>query len=206
MNLPSTPRARGRRPLLYSAVAGGALLSGIAACLALSGPAFAGAPQAARVAPSASWIPSPLPGSIAQPPLESKVGRGRVVDSDTGLALRGVSVRAGHTEVLTDTDGWFNLDIPSPESSLVMVKTPGYERKRLVLSGAETTIKLRPQVIRAAYLTYYGVGERKIRDRVLDLVGRTELNAVVIDVKGDRGLIPYRTEVPAALEAGAQGR
>jgi hypothetical protein len=28
---------------------------------------------------------------------------------------------------------------------------------------------------------------------------------VVIDVKGDRGLIPYRTEVPLALEAGAQG-
>jgi hypothetical protein len=27
----------------------------------------------------------------------------------------------------------------------------------------------------------------------------------VIDVKGDRGLIPYRTQVPAALEAGAQG-
>ncbi len=40
---------------------------------------------------------------------------------------------------------------------------------------------------------------------MLELVGRTELNAVVIDVKGDRGLIPYRTEVPAALEAGAQG-
>ena len=28
---------------------------------------------------------------------------------------------------------------------------------------------------------------------------------MVIDVKGDRGLIPYRTEVPLALEAGAQG-
>jgi hypothetical protein len=205
MNVPSIPRVRGWRPVLCSAVAGGVLLSGIAACLAPSGPAFAGAPQAARVPPSASSTPTPLPVSIPRPPLESKVGRGRVVDSDTGLPLRGASVRAGHTEVLTDTDGWFNLEIPSPESSLVMVKTPGYERKRLVLSGAETTIKLRPQVIRAAYLTYYGIGERKIRDRVLDLVGRTELNAVVIDVKGDRGLIPYRTEVPAALEAGAQG-
>jgi hypothetical protein len=40
---------------------------------------------------------------------------------------------------------------------------------------------------------------------VLELVARTELNAVVIDIKGDRGLIPYRTAVPLALEAGAQG-
>jgi hypothetical protein len=36
-------------------------------------------------------------------------------------------------------------------------------------------------------------------------VARTELNAVVIDIKGDRGLIPYRTAVPLAIEAGAQG-
>src|SRR5262249_10573728 len=72
-------------------------------------------------------------------------------------------------------------------------------------SAAESTIRLRPQAIRAAYLTYYGIGDKRIRERVLELVGRTELNAVVIDVKGDRGLIPYRTAVPAALQAGAQG-
>jgi len=52
---------------------------------------------------------------------------------------------------------------------------------------------LRPQVIKAAYLTYFGFGDRGIRGRVLDLVERTELNAVVIDVKGDRGWIIYPT-------------
>jgi hypothetical protein len=40
---------------------------------------------------------------------------------------------------------------------------------------------------------------------VFELFDRTELNAVVIDVKGDRGMIPYRTSVPLALQAGAQG-
>jgi hypothetical protein len=47
--------------------------------------------------------------------------------------------------------------------------------------------------------------DRGIRTRVLDLVGRSELNAVVIDVKGDRGWVTYKTEVPLALAAGAQG-
>jgi hypothetical protein len=59
--------------------------------------------------------------------------------------------------------------------------------------------------VKAAYLTYYGVADKTIRGRVLELAANTEINAVVIDVKGDRGLIPYRTAVPLALEAGAQG-
>src|SRR4030095_16415371 len=37
------------------------------------------------------------------------------------------------------------------------------------------------------------------------LAARAERNAVVIDVKGDRGWILYQTEVPQALAAGAQG-
>ena len=86
------------------------------------------------------------------------------------------------------------------------MKSPGYERRRLVAGTAsEVTVKLAPKSIRAAYLTYYGVADRGIRQRVFDLVERTELNAVVIDIKGDRGLIPYRTAVPAALDSGAQG-
>ena len=68
-----------------------------------------------------------------------------------------------------------------------------------------STVTLKPQAIKAAYLTYYGIADKGIRERVFDLLDRTELNAVVIDVKGDRGLIPYRTQVPAALEAGALG-
>jgi hypothetical protein len=66
-------------------------------------------------------------------------------------------------------------------------------------------VALRPQAIKAAYLTYYGIGDRGIRNRVLDLTARTELNAVVIDVKGDRGWILYPTEVPLALAIDAKG-
>ena len=63
----------------------------------------------------------------------------------------------------------------------------------------------RQQPVKAAYLSYYGVGDRTIRSRVLEMLDHTELNAVVIDVKGDRGFIPYESEVPLAREAGAMG-
>ena len=51
------------------------------------------------------------------------------------------------------------------------------------------------RTVKAAYLSYYGVGDRAIRGHVLELLDRTELNAVVIDVKGDRGLIPYESDL-----------
>ncbi len=59
--------------------------------------------------------------------------------------------------------------------------------------------------VKGAYLSYYGIGDRIIRGRVLEMLDQTELNAVVIDVKGDRGFIPYESELPLAREAGAMG-
>lgn len=61
------------------------------------------------------------------------------------------------------------------------------------------------RTVKAAYLSYFGVADPGIRGHVLELLGRTELNAVVIDVKGDRGFIPYESDVPLAREAGARG-
>jgi hypothetical protein len=126
-----------------------------------------------------------------------------VIDAGTRSPIRGASVWSGAVEARTDAEGRFSISLPGSERT-VLVKMPGYERKRLAIEK-ETTVSLAPRAIKAAYLTYYGVGDRGIRERVVGLIDRTELNAVVIDVKGDRGLIPYRTQVPAALEAGAQG-
>jgi hypothetical protein len=44
-----------------------------------------------------------------------------------------------------------------------------------------------------------------VRQQVVGLLERTELNGIVIDVKSDDGFIPYDTRVPMALEAGARG-
>jgi|SRR5689334_7367445 hypothetical protein len=154
---------------------------------------------AAPATPPAAQAPQP-----AEPRGEPKVITGRVIDSATGSSLRGVSIWAGTAEVVTDADGRFTT-APVAPGTTIWVKAPGYERRKLTAGPSELTVKLPPHPIRAAYLTYYGVADKGIRQRVLDLVARTELNAVVIDVKGDRGLIPYRTGVQAALDAGAQG-
>jgi hypothetical protein len=160
-------------------------------------------------APVATREDAPAPPAAARAvttgdPAQAVLVRGRVLDAERKAPLRGAHVLAGSVEAYTDDEGRFSLG-PVPRGTLALVKSPGYEKRRIPLEAAEATIRLRPHTVKAAYLTYYGIGERAIRDRVLGLVDRTELNGVVIDVKGDRGLIPYRTAVPAALAAGAQG-
>jgi hypothetical protein len=178
-----------------------------------SNPGYPLPETSASETPAADTPAAPAPGPAAQAPIqpapaeprgEPRVITGRVIDAATGSALRGVSIWAGPAEIVTDAEGRFTT-APVVPGSTIWVKTPGYERRKLTAGASEVTVKLPPHSVRAAYLTYYGVADRGIRQRVLDLVSRTELNAVVIDVKGDRGMIPYRTGVQAAIDAGAQG-
>jgi hypothetical protein len=164
----------------------------------------------APVSPFAAAIRTPSMANAASPsapPTEgvrwqTPVG-GRVVDPEMhGLPY--ASLVVAETEYRADESGAFSISPRSADASL-LVKMPGYEKAILAPSPGPLTVILKPRVVKAAYLTYFGVAHPGIRGRVLDLIARTELNAVVIDVKGDRGWIPYRTEVPLALTAGAQG-
>ena len=65
-------------------------------------------------------------------------------------------------------------------------------------------IRLFPFTPKGLYLSFYGIGYRGIRESALKLIQETELNALVIDVKGDRGMIPYKSAIPLATEVGGQ--
>jgi hypothetical protein len=180
---------------------------------AVESPAPAARPVLAAVAPvrprsearppAAEPQPPKQPEPVSHTPWPSATVSGRVLDEDR-KPLAGASVVARGVEVRTDADGVFKVEQVPPEASL-LVKLPGFEKTRIAPTRGTVEAVLRPQAIKAAYLTYYGVGDRGIRTRVLDLAERTELNAVVIDVKGDRGWVLYRTEVEQALAVGAQG-
>jgi hypothetical protein len=203
MNHTTPPNRAGRsRKSFWSLVALALLFVGLTGYLTFSRLTGFGARQVSAAPPPAQATPMPTAPEGTSTPRRIQ---GRVLDAGTGQPLRGVSLWSGRRELLTDDEGRFALDLAAGQSPAVIVKKPGYERKSVSLTEADATVKLRSQTVKAAYLTYYGIGDKRIRERVLELVGRTELNAVVIDVKGDRGLIPYRTEVPAALAAGAQG-
>ena len=71
-------------------------------------------------------------------------------------------------------------------------------------SQAPQEVRLKSFTPKALYLSFYGIGDRRIRESALRLIEETELNALVIDVKGDKGMIPYPSSIPLATEVGGQ--
>jgi hypothetical protein len=163
------------------------------------------APAAPGAPPSSSASPGVAPGVTSDPApgaVKPRPVAGRVLDAGRKPLAR-ASVVAGGVEHFADGQGAFSIE--AVPGSKVLIKAPGFHRVLVEPKGEPIEVVLKEHAVKAAYLTYYGIGDKTIRGRVLDLVARTELNAVVIDVKGDRGLIPYATDVPLAREAGAQG-
>lgn len=126
--------------------------------------------------------------------------RGIVYDAMTGELLRGAAIASGAETAVTDVDGTFVLDRAEER---ILVKVPGYLRAE-VPADRYTEVPLTPFAPKALYLSFYGVGARVLREPALKLIEQTELNALVIDVKGDLGMLPYQSVIPLAKEIGAQ--
>jgi hypothetical protein len=63
-------------------------------------------------------------------------------------------------------------------------------------------VAARPAVIRGLYVSRWAALGRRMNE-LIDVAKRTEVNALVIDVKDDRGFILYRSNVALAREIGA---
>src|ERR1700693_1114530 len=59
-----------------------------------------------------------------------------------------------------------------------------------------------PDTLRGLYVNRWAALGRKLTD-LIAVAKRTEINALVIDVKDDRGFVLYRSSVPLAHEIGA---
>ncbi len=60
--------------------------------------------------------------------------------------------------------------------------------------------KLNYKTVKGVYLTAYSAGNPKKIDEIIALIDRTELNAVVIDIKDYSGFVLYDSHVPLARE------
>lgn len=130
---------------------------------------------------------------------------GKVSDFYTGKPLKGVLVTSSDEVTITDENGVF---IRKTTGTKLTLRTHGYRRVEEIIpnSPLDTTrlIRLFPFKPKGLYLSFYGIGYKGIRESALRLIQETELNALIIDVKGDRGMIPYKTMIPLAAEVGSQ--
>jgi len=63
----------------------------------------------------------------------------------------------------------------------------------------------RPDDIRGLYVNAWAAGSQARMSELLDIADRTEINALVIDIKDASGYVSHRTNIPLAHEIGATG-
>lgn len=150
----------------------------------------------ASVTSAASVASMPATPPVAVAPL-----RGMVIDADTKQGIPLAYVVSGDTTVRTDHDGRFTLPA-SMAGQAVGARMPGYRQQQGKLqapNAGPTMLTLRKFESRGLYLSAWGIGSSKLRGDALALIAQTNLNTLVIDVKGDAGIVPYRSEVWEAL-------
>lgn len=130
---------------------------------------------------------------------------GMVIDAATRQPIEAASVTLNQQVVHTRPDGTFQIS--GSGSSVVGVRAYGYLRNSIPVSefkNGAREITLTPFRPKALYLSFFGIGSTKLREAALGLIDTTELNAVVIDLKSDRGMIAYKTSIPLAQQVHAQ--
>ena len=130
---------------------------------------------------------------------------GLVIDAVTQAPIEGALVTVGSEVTATDVNGLFTT---SGDGTRLAVRAPGYLRAGQTLLVPFATdhlqVSLTPFTPKAVYLSGYGAASKTLREAALRLLAETELNALVIDVKGDWGQLSYRSDIPIAAEIGAQ--
>jgi hypothetical protein len=127
---------------------------------------------------------------------------GAVLTPD-GKPVPGASIVVSGTRVLAGSDGKYIINGFTGDRKLV-VKAPGY-LANIVQVGQVVTqnITLQAFEAKAIYINADTIASPGKMQGLLDMIDRTELNAVVIDVKADNsGHILYNSDLPLVKQLG----
>ncbi|HEX9370174.1 MAG TPA: putative glycoside hydrolase, partial [Roseiflexaceae bacterium] len=146
--------------------------------------------------------------------LRPDVYRGALVDGASGAPIKNATVIAAptldsdsvaYTRIDNSADGSFKLD-GVPEQGFIEVLAPGYHKAVIEIKSGSvpSTIKLEPFFSKALYVTAAVASNKDLLMKFFDTIDRTELNAIVIDLKSDLrddlGLVYYDSQVPIVKE------
>ncbi len=151
--------------------------------------------------------PKPRPTKEPTPTKEPETSAatrmtGVVRDAETGKAITGAWVYLGDEIARTNKAGRYRF-ARDAEAQRLTVMAAGYAKAELgARDAADGRVELRRFDARGVYLPFYTAMIPAQRERIFDLINDTALNAVVVDIKSDDGLV-WDAEVPLAREIGA---
>jgi hypothetical protein len=131
--------------------------------------------------------------------------RGSVVSHANLRSVTNATIFHAGKVVRTDSSGGFVLKCFDKAQPL-LVKAAGFRPARFTM-GAERTcrVELEPFEARGLYLPYAVLGLPEVRARALQLLDGERLNALVVDIKDERGRMTFFNGAPCAGQAGAFG-
>ena len=91
---------------------------------------------------------------------------------------------------------------PAPAVSESLLVVPQVD---ITLRWPAPPLNRPPEAVRALYVNAWAFGGKRFKE-LLRLAERSEVNAFVVDVKDDTGYLTYRSEVPTAIQIGANSQ
>ncbi|MGE5264545.1 MAG: putative glycoside hydrolase [Acidobacteriota bacterium] len=133
--------------------------------------------------------------------LRPNILEGNVLDAATGKPVSNTLVYLGNTIVASDAKGAYHFD-NVPTKATLTFKAPGYQKTTVEVAGASRRdVKLQPFRVKGIHIPF-GMTPERVRENI-DMVKKTELNAIVIDVKAEKGRVGWDSAVPLAKEINA---
>lgn len=151
---------------------------------------------------SATFTVTPPDDGVFDVVLKARILRGHVVDP-AGRPVERALVSAGSARAWSDEEGRFS--VRGAEVGTVKVERAAWEPVEFDWGGGpgEQEVMIEPLNIKAVHITGEAVEEQF--DHFLEMTERTELNALMVDLKDESGQVLYRSSVPMVAEVGAEG-
>jgi hypothetical protein len=144
---------------------------------------------------------APFLGNDLHIALRPNTLEGVVTDATTGQPISGTLVYVGNTIVATNVRGAYRLENVPPQATLVF-KAPGYHKIQVPIENTtRRDVALTPFIVKGVRVPFAASMEQ-VRE-LFALAAKTELNALVFDVKSEKGRIAWESSVPLAKQIGA---
>ncbi len=147
-----------------------------------------------------TWFRPDPEGGVVE--MEPYVLGGRVSDPE-GRPVPGVSVRSGGAVAVSDTRGFFSLR--GGEPGRVVAWTPAWTEGAWEWDGSPGAleIEIEPLILKSVHVTGQAAGDPGKWAELMDLTMRTELNAIMLDLRDESGSVFYDSQVGIAKDSGA---
>ena len=126
---------------------------------------------------------------------------GTIIDKETLKPIFGAMISDSNSTLKSDKDGLFSFET---DDETIHIKSYGYKALHLQKDSNISTYQLEKINIKALYLTFWGAsGNSQTMKKIFKIIEKTEVNAIVVDIKNEYGSTLYKTSFKQANSYGA---